>query len=35
MAGRKKGEATQLPIEVGTQDEWEKLLTKEGLIGAD
>jgi len=35
MAGRKKGEATQLQIEVGTQDEWDKLLAKEGLIGAD
>lgn len=34
MAGRKKGEATQLQIEVGTDEEWGKLLVKEGLIGA-
>jgi hypothetical protein len=34
MAGRKKGEATQLQIEVNTEEEWEKLLLKEGLIGS-
>ncbi|XP_059471456.1 thioredoxin domain-containing protein 6-like isoform X2 [Neocloeon triangulifer] len=35
MAGRKKGEATQLQIEVTTEEEWEKLLQKEGLIVVD
>ncbi|CAB3376207.1 Hypothetical predicted protein [Cloeon dipterum] len=35
MAGRKKGEATQLQIEVSTEEEWEKLLQKEGLVVID
>lgn len=32
MAG-KKGQATQLQVEVNNEEDWEKLLTREGLIG--
>jgi hypothetical protein len=32
MAG-KKGQVAQLQLEVNTEEEWEKLLLKNGLIG--
>jgi len=32
MAG-KKGAVVQLQAEVSTQDDWEKLITRDGLIG--
>jgi len=32
MAG-KKGQVVQLQLEVNTEEEWEKLLLKDGLIG--
>ncbi|XP_046386655.1 eukaryotic translation initiation factor 5B-like [Ischnura elegans] len=35
MAGRKKGEAAQLQIEVNTEEDWKKLLTKTGLVVVD
>lgn len=34
MAG-KKGQVVQLQTEVNNEEEWERLLTREGLIGKD
>jgi hypothetical protein len=32
MAG-KKGQLVQLQLEINTEEEWEKLLLRDGLIG--